>query len=86
LQDIKEFLGTSSLANLVIARDLLGAGPPIVSCAASLEEALQKFREYGGERLPVVENGATPRLLGSLAKTDLLLALAERLPVENATS
>jgi CIC family chloride channel protein len=80
LQDVKEFLGTSSLANLVIAKDLLNPGPPVITFSASLEEALEKFRQYTGERLPVVADGPVPRLLGSLAKTDLLLALAERLP------
>ena len=81
LQDVKEYLGSTSLTNLVIAQDLLNPGPPVISMSASLEEALIKFREYSGERLPVVDEGARPRLVGSLAKTDLLLALAERLPV-----
>jgi CIC family chloride channel protein len=80
LQDIKEYLGSSSLAHLVIAGDLLEPGPPVVTFSSSLEEALEKFRHYPGERLPVVADGPVPRLVGSLAKTDLLLALAERLP------
>jgi CIC family chloride channel protein len=82
LQDVKEYLGTTSLAHLVIAKDLLTAGPPVVRFSASLEDALERFRAYPGERLPVVADGETPRLLGSLAKTDLLLALAERIPTE----
>ncbi|MEZ4598259.1 MAG: ClcB-like voltage-gated chloride channel protein [Syntrophotaleaceae bacterium] len=82
LQDIKEYLGSTSLAHLVIAKDLLTAGPPVVRFSASLEEALEKFREYPGERLPVVADGPKPLLLGSLTKTDLLLALAERAPTE----
>jgi CIC family chloride channel protein len=82
LQDVKEFLGTTSLANLVIAEDLLTPGPPVIAFSASLEEALEKFRLYPGERLPVVADGPVPRLLGSLAKTDLLLALAERIPTD----
>lgn len=80
LQDVKMYLGSSSLSHLVIARDLLKPGPPVLTDAASLEEALEQFRRYSGERLPVVAAGPRPRLLGSLAKTDLLLALAERLP------
>ncbi len=80
LQNIKEYLGTTGLTHLVIAEDLLEAGPPVVPASASLGEALEKFRHYSGERLPVVDDAPTPRLLGSLAKTDLLLALAERLP------
>jgi CIC family chloride channel protein len=80
LEDVKEHLGSSSLANLVIARDLLSAGPPVIAFSASLEEALEKFTEHVGERLPVVADGPVPRLLGSIAKTDLLLTLAERSP------
>lgn len=80
LQDIKEHLGSSTLGNLIIAQDLLTDGPPSIAYSASLEEALNLFRSYSGERLPVVADGPRPRLLGSLAKTDLLLALAERIP------
>lgn len=80
LQNIKEYLGTTGLTHLVIAEDLLEAGPPVIPASASLGEALEKFRHYSGERLPVVDDAPAPRLLGSLAKTDLLLALAERLP------
>jgi CIC family chloride channel protein len=82
LQDVKEYLGTTSLAHLVIAKDLLTPGPPVIRFSAALEEALEQFRAYPGERLPVVADGPVPRLLGSLAKTDLLLALAERIPTE----
>ncbi|MGE4545280.1 MAG: ClcB-like voltage-gated chloride channel protein [Pedobacter sp.] len=80
LQDVKEYLGTTGLSNLVIANDLLESGPPVILASATLEEALDKFRHYSGERLPVVDDAPEPRLVGSLAKTDLLLALAERLP------
>jgi len=80
LQDIKQYLGSSSLDHLVVAQDLLTDGPPIIPYSASLEEALERFRSYSGERLPVVADGSSSRLLGSLAKTDLLLALAERVP------
>jgi len=80
LQDIKQYLGSSFLDNLVIAQDLLTFGPPRITYSASLEEALVRFRAYSGERLPVVADGPLPRLLGSLSKTDLLLALAERVP------
>jgi CIC family chloride channel protein len=80
LQDIKQYLGSSFLDNLIVAQDLLTDGPPIIHYSASLEEALEKFGHYQGERLPVVSDGPLPRLLGSLGKTDLLLALAERVP------
>jgi CBS domain-containing protein len=50
-----------------------------------LEEALERFTRHRGERLPVVSDDPVPRLLGSLAKTDLLLALAERLPADEGS-
>ncbi|HEX9777855.1 MAG TPA: ClcB-like voltage-gated chloride channel protein [Geopsychrobacteraceae bacterium] len=83
LEDVKEHLGTASLAHLVIAQDLMRAGPPAIAVSASLEEALEKFTRHTGERLPVVSDEPMPRLLGSLGKTDLLLALAERLPADH---
>ncbi|MBN2079769.1 MAG: ClcB-like voltage-gated chloride channel protein [Spirochaetes bacterium] len=84
LDDIKEYLGASLLTDLVIARDILSPGPPSVAVSSSLEEALEKFTVKGArlERLPVVSEGPVPRLLGSVTKTDLLLALAERLPTK----
>lgn len=84
LEDVKEFLGTTSLSHLVIARDLLNPGPPPIAVSASLEEALEKFTRHSGERLPVVSDDPVPRLLGSLAKTDLLLVLTERLPANDS--
>ncbi len=84
LDDVKEYLGSSLLTNLVIARDILTPGPPAISLSASLEEALEIFSQEGlrAERLPVVSEEPVPRLMGSLAKTDLLLALAERQPAD----
>lgn len=82
LDDIKEYLGASLLTDLVIAKDILSPGPPPVSVSSTLEEALDKFtvKDVRLERLPVVAEGPVPRLLGSVTKTDLLLAIAERLP------
>jgi CIC family chloride channel protein len=82
LEDIKENLGTAALAYLVIARDLLVPGPPVIEVNSSLEAAFEIFTRHNGERLPVVSTDPAPRLLGSLAKTDLLLAMAERLPAD----
>jgi CIC family chloride channel protein len=82
LEDIKENLGTATLAHLVIAQDLLVPGPPVIDVNSSLEAAFEIFTRHNGERLPVVSTDPQPRLLGSLAKTDLLLAMAERLPAD----
>ncbi|MBV8377796.1 MAG: CBS domain-containing protein, partial [Verrucomicrobia bacterium] len=39
-------------------------------------EALEKFAEVDSERLPVVDNFGSQRLIGSISKTDIILHLA----------
>jgi CIC family chloride channel protein len=45
---------------------------------SSLTEALEGFVRHEGERLPVTVGGPTGALVGSISKTDVILALAER--------
>ena len=75
LHDIKPYLGEPELAELVIASDILREDFPQVGPEATLSEALGRFLNFEGERLPVVDGAG--KLLGSLAKGDLLLALVE---------
>jgi CIC family chloride channel protein len=74
LHDIKNYLNAPELAKVVIAGDILHFPFPVVPPEASLTEALERFTEHDGERLPVVT--ADQRLIGSIAKTDVILALA----------
>ncbi len=85
LDDIKEYLNISSLNNLVIARDLLAPVPVPLKISSTLEEALEKFanNKQHVERLPVVADD-TMVLAGSLAKTDIILALSDHLPDEKS--
>lgn len=76
LHDVKNYLNTPELAKVVIARDILHDSIPVVRPDASLTEALERFRQHDGERLPVVNDLATKRLIGTIAKTDVILALA----------
>ena len=76
LHDIKNYLNTPELAKVVIAGDILYDSVPVIRPDASLTEALERFRQYDGERLPVVNDSVTKRLIGTIAKTDLILALA----------
>jgi chloride channel protein, CIC family len=76
LHDIKPYLGEPDLADLVIARDILRDDFPQVAPDQPLPEAFAGFLGIQAERLPVVEKDGTLR--GSLAKSDLLLALVER--------
>ena len=76
LHDVKNYLNTPELAKVVIARDILHDSIPAVRPDASLTEALERFRQHDGERLPVVKDLVTKRLIGTIAKTDVILALA----------
>ncbi len=78
LHDIKTCLNEGDLADLVLARDILRENFPSIAPEVSLTEALDHFANYDGERMPVTVGGATGLLVGSISKTDLLLALAER--------
>jgi CIC family chloride channel protein len=76
LHDIKNYLNAPELARLVIAGDILHDKIPVVRPDATLTEALEGFAHHDGERLPVVTNARDRRLIGSVAKTDVILALA----------
>ena len=75
LHDIKNYLNTPELAELVIAGDILRERFPVVHPATTLTEALESFTKHDGERLPVTESSSR-KLLGSISKTDVILALA----------
>ncbi len=77
LHDIKNYLNEPALADVVIAEDLLRTPFPTANSSAPLSEALEIFAHHDGERLPVVDNPDERRLIGSLSKTDLILAIAE---------
>jgi CIC family chloride channel protein len=76
LHDIKNYLNAPELAEVVIAGDILREDIPTIEPSATLNEALDRFARHLGERLPVVTNHDARRLVGSLAKTDVILALA----------
>jgi CIC family chloride channel protein len=76
LHDIKNYLNTPELAKVVIAGDIVRESVPIVRPDASLTKALEHFSQHDGERLPVVSDSRDQRLIGSIAKTDVILALA----------
>jgi CIC family chloride channel protein len=77
LHDIKPYLGQLDLAELVIARDIMREDFPRIGPDQTLSEALDLFLNNPVERLPVVVPG-TGSLVGSLSKSDLLLALVEK--------
>ncbi len=76
LHDIKNSLQDPVLANVVIAADLMQEKFPTISVDTPLSEAFGVFARHSGERLPVVNDERERRLVGSLSKADLMLALA----------
>ncbi len=76
LHDIKNYLNEPALADFVIAEDLLRAPFPTIGASEPLSGALEIFAQHDGERLPVVNDLRESQLVGSLSKTDLILAMA----------
>jgi CIC family chloride channel protein len=76
LHDIKPYLSEPVLAEVVLARDIMHEDFPRVGPDQTLSEALGGFFNLQAERLPVVTDEGV--LIGSLAKSDLLLALVEK--------
>jgi CIC family chloride channel protein len=75
LHDVKSYLNTPELAKVVIAGDILHDSIPVVRPDASLTETLERFKQHDGERLPVVNDVVSKHLIGTVAKTDVILAL-----------
>ena len=65
-------LSASDPSRDIKAAELLSQEIRPVTADMSLGEALQRFLEHRGERLPVIESLEHPILLGMVSKTDLL--------------
>src|ERR1700751_4411721 len=76
LHDIKEFLDQPELAQMVIATEIMNESFPRISPSQGMGEALERFSEVHSERLPVVDDLVTQRLIGSISTTDIMLYLA----------
>jgi CIC family chloride channel protein len=74
LHEMKSMLNDPDLHRLTIAHDYLREDFPRVGPDTPLDVALQMFTTHPIERLPVVDERG--KLVGSISKTDLLLALA----------
>jgi chloride channel protein, CIC family len=76
LHQVKAFLDRPELETVVIAGDIMDENFPSISALHSTRDALKKFSETRSERLPVVDNPTLRRLIGCIAKTDIILHLA----------
>jgi CIC family chloride channel protein len=77
LHDIKPYLNEPEMADVIIAEDILREDFPTVTPNVPLTQALEYFAHHDGERLPVLDERSR-KLLGSLSKSDLILAIADR--------
>jgi CIC family chloride channel protein len=76
LHDIKEYLDRPELATMLIAVDLMNEDFPRISRFQGMGDAFERFSEVRSERLPVVDDLVSCRLIGSISKTDIMLYLA----------
>jgi CIC family chloride channel protein len=79
MHDLSTLLKSPHQPDAAWPRELLQAAYPRLAAAMPLWEVLESFEAHPGERLPVVD--ADGRLLGHVAKTDLVLMLRDRLAI-----
>jgi len=77
LHDIKPYLNEPEMADVIIAEDILREDFPTVTPNVPLTQALEYFAHHDGERLPVLDE-REHKLMGSISKSDLILAIADR--------
>jgi len=83
LHDIKPYLNEPEMAGVIIAEDILREDFPTVTPNVPLTQALEYFAHHDGERLPVLDEHEH-KLLGSISKSDLILAIADRAKADAA--
>ncbi|MBV9488968.1 MAG: ClcB-like voltage-gated chloride channel protein [Verrucomicrobia bacterium] len=88
LHAVKEFLNQPELDTVVVAADIMDETFPRISQHQGVGEALERFSTTQAERLPVVDDLASARLIGSVSKTDIILQIAgkQRAKLESVTA
>jgi CIC family chloride channel protein len=84
MHDIKPYLNEPEMADVIIAEDILHEDFATVTPNVPLAQALELFARHDGERLPVLDE-KEHKLLGSISKSDLILAIADRSKADAAT-
>lgn len=79
LGDVERQLELGESAPEPTAADLMSTEIEMVTADTNLGEALEQFRDYGGEHLPVVNDLRQRVLVGYVSKTDLLLTVSHGL-------
>ncbi len=86
LQDMKEYLNTQLELTSVIAYDLMRPPPPCLTPGQSLFDALPVLLSSEQRNIPVVNNLAEFRLVGSVARADALGLLSEAIAIGPPTA
>jgi len=79
LADVQPLVEAGERAARTRAADLMRTEFPVLTPEMRLADAVPLFAAHRGERLPVVSADAGRRLIGVVAKSDLMLMLYERL-------
>ena len=77
LQDLKEYLGTADQLQGVIAYDIMRPPPPCVTPGQRLIEVLPVVLESEQRNIPVVSTLQENRLVGALARAEVLGIFSE---------
>lgn len=79
LEDVENQLQRHQTGEWLNAASLMRTNIEMVTPETPLGEALEAFRRFGGERLPVIQDMEDRVLMGYISKTDVLLTLAHGL-------
>jgi chloride channel protein, CIC family len=77
LQDLKEFLNSTTDLRAIIAVDVMRAAPKTLTPAQPLLDALPTVLESELRNVPVVNNYSENRLVGAVARAELLTIFSE---------
>ncbi len=77
LHEIKPYLNNESLARAIVAADIAKTDFPVLTPEMKLSQALDIFAKHAGERIPVLDDLRSRKLIGVASKTDLLLSFQE---------
>ena len=83
LQDLKEFLNAHQNLDAVIAYDVMRPPPPCLIPAQRLLDALPAVLESELRHVPVVNNPGENRLVGSVARAELLAIFSEAIAAKS---
>jgi CIC family chloride channel protein len=74
--EMREALASRDIPpEMIIAYDLMRPAPPVIRSSQTLAEAAEQMRHHGLDRLPVVSEEDSDRIVGILTQHDLLGAL-----------